>query len=400
MNIWSDKKILLGVTGSIAAYKSILLLRQLQELGAEVRVVMTPAAVKMIGTGTFAALTRSPVLVQDPDSEDYFTHIDWARWADIFLIAPATANTINTLAAGLTPNSLSLLWLAFTGIKAIIPAMNPTMYSNPVTTESIERLERYGVYLMPPDEGLMACGETGQGRFPSEVRMIDFLEGLLLPPVSRGKVTLCAGRTLEAIDPVRYISNRSSGQTALSLAKALRAEGFSVEVISGPCEVSWEDYFSWLSVREVQSAEQMFEAAQESFAQSDVLIMNAAVADYRPSEIATEKIKDSRSQFEIQLRANPDILKTLSQQKRRSQKTVGFALETDCDLQKVIDKRAAKECDLLVFNRPVQKDGQFDSAVMESAILTSQGFSHPLQIRARSELVRAIVDSLLQEMKG
>jgi phosphopantothenoylcysteine decarboxylase/phosphopantothenate--cysteine ligase len=388
MKILANKKILLGVSASIAAYKSILLLRELQELGAEVRVVMTPSAEEMIGSATFVALTRCEVLVKEQSTQDYFTHIDWARWADLFILGPATANSINTIATGLTPNALSLLWLAFDRAKMVIPAMNPTMLSNSNTQESLSKLKRHGVQVVDPEVGLMACGEVGEGRYPDVSVITESIESLLLPKTEKASVLLTAGRTEESIDPVRYISNRSSGSMALAIAKKYRSQGHPVTVISGPCDVKWP---SWVEVHEVKSSMQMYQKVDELSASHEVFISNAAVADFRPKTVSDEKIKGSRDQLIIELVPNPDILKTVSQNLNSNQISIGFALETTDPLNMAQQKLESKGCDLLVLNLPVDNAGAFSSASMEVAIFDKKQKETPsLKILNRTEVADAL----------
>jgi phosphopantothenoylcysteine decarboxylase / phosphopantothenate---cysteine ligase len=218
-------KVLIGVCGGIAAYKSIFLLRLLQEQGAEVRVTMTPSAVKMIGTSTFEALCRFPVATESGNSTRYFEHIDLARWADIFVVCPATANTISALTQGSTPHLLSLIWLAHAGKKLLIPSMNPIMLSSEAVQSNLNILNQRKVRIMNASEGKMACGETGVGRLPEPEDIVSEICDTFWPNPDKAPILICGGRTEESIDPIRYIGNRSTGATAIALAYEFRKQG-------------------------------------------------------------------------------------------------------------------------------------------------------------------------------
>lgn len=366
--MFEGRKILLGITGGIAAYKSCLLVRELQKRGAEVRVVMTESATKMVGPATFQALTRHPVastMFKETD-QDYFKHIDTVRWADLFVIAPCTANTIGNLAHGLTPDYLGLMFIASNTPKIIVPSMNVSMWENAIVQSNLQKLRDFGVNVMQPAVGYLACGEVGAGRYPEESEIVDYIEECLFPAPSKPPVLISMGRTEEPLDPVRYLTNRSSGKTGLALARYFREKGHPVTVVSGPCEV---DFPHWLSLKKVRTVREMEAALLEEFPRCGVLVMAASVADFRPATVSDSKIKDTRSLLTLELEPNPDLLKHFSQVKTPQQVVVGFALESDSPEQHALDKLRRKGCDLLVLNTPLKSNSGIGFDEVEFTVL-------------------------------
>lgn len=384
--MFEGRKILLGVTGGIAAYKSCLLVRELQKRGAEVRVVMTHAATQMVGKATFEALSRHPVptTMFSSQDQDYFRHIDTVRWADLMIVAPCTANTIGNLAAGLTPDYLGLMFLAAKIPKILVPSMNVTMWENPVVQSNLNRLREFGVQVLEPSAGYLACGEVGPGRYPEECEIVDFIENALFPAPTKPLVLISMGRTEEPLDPVRYLTNRSSGKTGLSLAEYFRKKGHPVEIVSGPCEV---DFPRWLPVQKVRTVREMDEALQKSFARCGVLIMAASIADFRPKLVSDSKIKETRNLLNLELEPNPDLLKHFSQVKTKDQVVVGFALESDNAEQNGLDKLRRKGCDLLVLNTPLKTNSGIGFDQVEYTVLSaSLNQCPPLQMGSKAQL--------------
>ena len=414
MNL-AGKKILLGVSGGIAAYKSCELLRLLQKKGAEVRVCMTEAATQFVAPLTFASLSKCPVYLKNGAIEARpFQHIDFPRWADLYLVVPATANVIGKFACGIADDPVSLCFMSCTGPRFIAPAMNVAMYNSPAVKRNLEVLRSFeNTTVLESPAGELACGEVGQGRLMEPAEIVAFLEtkdyeGECLPlaPVSSGiaikkvgepvepsatpssgghprnapvppavpvatdvlpaqdptlpgygkKVLITAGRTEEAIDPVRYISNRSSGKTAVAIAATFLANGFDVSVVAGPMEA---EFPGAVHVTKIRSACDMHKAVLEQMKNADVLIHCAAVADYRPKVAATEKIKDSRSQLILELEPNPNILRDSVAQKRFDQVIVGFALETDHFKEHAAEKLKKSGADALLLNAPVAANSGF-----------------------------------------
>ena len=397
MNL-AGKKILLGVSGGIAAYKSCELLRLLQKKGAEVRVCMTEAATQFVAPLTFASLSKCPVYLKNGAVEARpFQHIDFPRWADLYLVVPATANVIGKFACGIADDPVSLCFMSCTCPRVIAPAMNVAMYNSPAVKRNLAVLREFeDTVVLESPAGELACGEVGQGRLMEPAEIVAYLEGASLPlasaacassatPSPRGstpktpdasvlktpepppsqdptlpgygnKVLITAGRTEEAIDPVRYISNRSSGKTAVAIAATFLANGFDVSVVAGPMEA---EFPGGVHVTKIRSACDMHKAVLEQMKNANVLVHCAAVADYRPKVAATEKIKDSRSQLILELEPNPNILRDSVAQKRVDQVIVGFALETDHFKEHAAEKLKKSGADALLLNAPVAANSGF-----------------------------------------
>ena len=397
--ILSEKKILLGVSGSIAAYKACELLRLLQKEGAEVRVAMSPSATKFVTPLSFASLSKCPVYVQDavPEARP-FQHIDFPRWADLYLVAPASADVIGKFANGIADEPVSLCFMSSTCEKWIFPAMNSAMYLSPAVTRNLQTLRSFpGTHVPEPSEGELACGEKGPGRFMEPAEIVRMLKGFQgsSPKVQGKSVLITAGRTEEAIDPVRYISNRSSGKTAVSLAEAFLDAGFEVLFLHGPMDVKPPAGALEVSV---SSAREMYDAVMQRMSGFDVLVHCAAVADYRPKTASATKIKDSRSQLVLELEPNPNILRDSVKSRKAGQVVVGFALETDDVQNHGREKFEKSGADLLVLNTPVLPEAGFGKDTVPFAIL-EKGVPVPeLACRAKSELAREVVHRVLQKL--
>ncbi len=342
------KKILVGVSGSIASYKACEIVRHFQKKGADVRVCMTPSAKEFVGELTFRALTDYQVLSDWKDGETGLEHIYWGRWADVFVIAPASANTISKLRIGMTDNFLTSVALAFDKKIVIAPAMNTKMYENPATRENLEILKDRGFIVVEPCEGELACGEEGTGKL-AEVEDIEIavLYALLPKPLKNKKVLITAGGTREFFDPIRYISNASSGQMGYSLAKIAYALGGDVILISAPTCLK-KPY--GVKKIDVVSAEDMYKKVKGLYKNSDVIIMNAAVADFKPKDFSSEKLKKSKEKPVVKLEPNPDILKFLGKNKKENQILIGFAAESQNLVENAKDKLKRKNLDVIVAN--------------------------------------------------
>lgn len=355
-----NTKILLGVCGGIAAYKSAELTRLLRKQGHEVRVVMTQSAMQFISPLTFQALSGNPVTSKllDVDEENAMGHINLARWADIIVIAPATTNMIAKLSHGLADDLLSTLYLAANCPVYMAPAMNPTMWNKAVTQENIQRIKNDGVYIIGPDSGDHACGETGFGRMsePGTINTelikntnTDFLQGM--------KVLISAGPTREPLDPVRYITNRSSGKMGYALAEAAFNAGAMVTLVSGPVTLTAAQDLELINV---ETAEQMYHAVISRASKHDIYIGAAAVADYSPAVIKQQKIKKQADDSNIQLHKNRDILTEVAILHDRPSFVVGFAAETD-NLEKFAkDKLKKKNLDMIAANWVSKEQGGFE----------------------------------------
>ncbi|MBR2212623.1 MAG: bifunctional phosphopantothenoylcysteine decarboxylase/phosphopantothenate synthase [Fibrobacter sp.] len=434
----NGKKILLGITGGIAAYKSCELLRLLQKKGAQVRVAMTEEATRFVAPLTFASLSKCPVYLKDGAVEARpFQHIDFPRWADLYLVVPCTANAIGKFAYGLADDPVSLCFMSCTCPRLLAPAMNVAMYNSPAVQRNLETLRSFeNTYVLESPAGELACGEVGSGRLLEPADIVSFIEGGSLPlasasapatPSPRGaapktpaaplasealpeqdpslpghgrRVLITAGRTEEAIDPVRYISNRSSGKTAVALASVFLANGYSVEVVAGPMEA---EFPGGATVHRVRSACDMHQAVMERLSQVQALVHCAAVADYRPKVAAAEKIKDSRSQLVLELVPNPNILRDSVAAKMPGQVVVGFALETDHFEKHALEKLEKSGADALLLNAPVAKDSGFGFDCVNYTLVTPNSQVPELRMGSKVELSEAIVDFVnrkLEESRG
>lgn len=365
----SNKKILLGVSGGIAAYKSAVLARRLIDEGASVRVVMTQGAQAFMQPLTFQALTGNPVHLDllDPAAEAAMGHIELARWADAILIAPASANTLARLAHGMADDLLSTLCLATDAPLYIAPAMNRLMWSNPATKDNCRTLANRGVIFLGPAEGAQACGETGEGRMlePEDIRdqMIAAMQKNSSPSIASGplsgkQILITAGPTREAIDPVRYISNHSSGKMGFALAEAARLAGAEVTLVAGPVSLQADPGITRI---DVVSADDMLKAVMSHVKFADVFISVAAVSDYRLTQVMDQKIKKQSEQMTLSLVRNPDILKSVAELANRPF-VVGFAAETENMEAHARGKLEKKSLDMIAANNVGQADNPVFSA--------------------------------------
>lgn len=345
-----DRRVLLGVTGGIAAYKAAELARLLVGAGAEVQVVMTAAASEFVGPLTFQALTGRPVRSElfDPAGEAAMGHIELARWADLILVAPASANTLARLANGLADDLLSTLCLASTAPLAVAPAMNQQMWRHPATAENVARLVARGVRIWGPESGEQACGDLGPGRLREPAALLADVQHLLLGGRLAGtRALVTAGPTREPLDPVRFLGNRSSGKMGHAVAAALVAEGAEVTLVSGPVAL---DAPPGVTRVMVETADEMREAVMARIAHCDLFVATAAVADYRPEQAVEQKIKKHAGSLSLTLVKNPDILAEVAAL-ARPPFTVGFAAETEKLAEHAQSKRRAKGVDMIAANR-------------------------------------------------
>ena len=377
MNRLTNKRILLGVTGGIAAYKSADLVRRLQDDGADVRVVMTGSAQEFITPLTLQALSNHPVHLDllDTETESVMGHIELARWADVVLIAPATADFMARLTGGHGDDLLTTICLAAECGVMVAPAMNQAMWAKQSTQQNTLLLKQRGIALLEPDVGLQACGETGAGRLMDVADIVTAVASLFKSTSLAGRhVVVTAGPTQEAIDPVRFISNHSSGKQGYALALAAIEAGARVTLISGPTNVAAPDRATVVNVR---SADEMLEAVMSSVSDADIFIGVAAVADFRPASVETQKIKKSGgSVMTLSLVQNPDILKTVANLKSRPF-TVGFAAETENLMEYARTKLTAKNLDMIIANNVADTSIGFNSDHNETTVIirtiTEQG---------------------------
>lgn len=360
MRSLSQKRIILGITGGIAAYKSAEIARRLQDQGAEVRVIMTESAQEFIRPLTLQALTGKPVHTDllDTEAEAAMGHIELARWADALLVAPATANFIAALSQGIANDLLTTVCLAATGKMVVAPAMNQAMWSQPASQENIARLKQRGITIFEPDNGIQACGDIGPGRLQQPDAIVDQFSRIFESNALSGKkAVITAGPTREAIDPVRYISNHSSGKMGYALASAMVDAGASVTLISGPVSIESPERCKLVSVN---SAQDMLEAASSAVETADIFISAAAVADYYVAEIAPQKIKKKSDKMSLNLLKTPDIVAILSENNPKLF-VVGFAAETDQVESHAREKLIGKKLDAVIANDVSRSDIGFNS---------------------------------------
>ena len=394
MSQLENKKILLGVCGGISAYKSAVLLRALQQAGAEVRVVMTSSAQAFVTPLTFQALCGHPVYTEllDPEQEAAMDHISLARWADMILVAPATANFIARVANGHASDLLSTLCLVATIPIVLAPAMNQAMWANPATQRNIDTVVSYGYHVWGPDEGDQACGETGPGRMLEPETLLTRVCDFFMPGPLRGvSVLMTAGGTQEPIDPVRFVGNRSSGKMGYALAEAMRDLGAEVTLVSGPVSLNPP---SGIDIYTVQTANEMRDAVMARVEECSIFIAVAAVADYRPASVAAEKIKKHSDSLKLELVRNPDILAEVAAL-ADAPFTVGFAAETEQVEAFAEEKRRSKGVDLIAANQVGLSVGGFESD-RNSLTLLWDGGRESLAMMEKSHLARQLSERILK----
>jgi phosphopantothenoylcysteine decarboxylase/phosphopantothenate--cysteine ligase len=393
----SGNRILLGVTGGIAAYKSADLVRRLREEGAEVRVVMTRAATAFVTPLTFQAVSGNPVHTEllDEAAESGMGHIELARWADQLLIAPATADFMARLAHGLADDLLSTLCLATSAPITLAPAMNQQMWANPATQENCAVLTRRGIGLIGPASGSQACGETGPGRMVEPADLVSLLREKASKPLSGRHVVVTAGPTYEDIDPVRYIGNRSSGKMGFAVAEAAAAAGARVSLVAGPVKLQTP---AGVSRTDVRGAIEMRDVALRLAADADAFIGVAAVADYTPARPVTQKIKKGLPKQKLELVATPDIIAEVAALKDRPF-TVGFAAETEKLKAHAREKLSRKRLDMIAANRVGRSGSGFDSENNEILILSPAGEKR-LGEGSKRYLARMLVEEIAAQLKG
>jgi phosphopantothenoylcysteine decarboxylase/phosphopantothenate--cysteine ligase len=384
------RNILLGITGSIAAYKSADIARRLIDEGAEVHVVMTEAAARFITPYTLEALTGHRVcsdLFQDP-----YSHINLSKKADLFLLAPVTANTINKLSCGIADNLLSNLWLTFEGPVVMAPAMNERMYRHAIVQNNIKLLQKSGVKFVGPVSGSLACGDEGVGKMAEVSSIVEAAIAVLSPKDLKGySVLVTAGPTREAIDPVRYISNRSSGKMGYALAQAANRRGAQVRLISGPSSETPPESVALVSV---ETAAEMEKAVMQFVSGADVLIMSAAVSDFMPSQ--KSKVKHDKSNFKsLKLKRTNDILWKVGQQ-RRTCFLAGFAAETGSTLERTRKKIKEKNLDLIVLNNVSEEGAGFEVDTNIVTIIDKKGNSTDYPIMKKIDVANVILDKIVE----
>jgi phosphopantothenoylcysteine decarboxylase/phosphopantothenate--cysteine ligase len=396
----AGKKILIGVSGSIAAYKSAHLVRLLIKAGAEVRVIMTPAATSFITPLTLETLSKQAVLTDLANQSTWSNHVMLGRWADIFLIAPASVNTIGRMSQGLCDNLLLAVYLSATCPVWVAPAMDEDMWQHPSLQRNLESLRSFGNEIIPVESGELASGLVGAGRMAEPETLIDRLHHYFLQKAAKPqgaltgkKVFVTAGPTREAIDPVRFISNHSSGKMGIALAEALAEQGAEVDLILGPTKLQTQH--PHITVVPVETAAQMYEACAIRAPHSDIWVMAAAVADYRPKEVASQKVKKKDSELAIALERTTDIAGTLGATKRPDQLHIGFSLETHDEIHFAQEKLQKKNMDLIVLNSLQDPGAGFHHDTNKVTLLRKDGQQKSLPLEQKTWVAQQIVEEII-----
>lgn len=398
MSALAGKHIVLGICGGIAAYKSVSLLRLLVKAGAEVQVVITPAGKEFITPVTLSALSQKPVVSEffTANTGEWHSHVDLGIWADCMVIAPATASTIGKMAHGIADNMLVTTYLSAKSQVFVAPAMDLDMMAHPSTTANIGLLRSYGNIIIEPDSGELASGLVGKGRMEEPEKIAAVLEDFFSSrkDLSGKKVLITAGPTHEKIDPVRFIGNCSSGKMGYALAEECAARGAEVTLVSGPVAIRTSN--PSIRVIDVESARDMLASCEEAFPSADIAVMCAAVADYAPAEVADRKIKREHSEVPvIHLVKNPDIAATLGSRKRPGQILVGFALETDHELDNAAKKLRRKNLDMIVLNSLRDKGAGFGTDTNKVSIIRRDGSREDFGLKSKREVAADIVSSVI-----
>jgi len=399
----AGKKILLGVSGSIAAYKAVVLLRSLQKAGAAVRVIMTRGAADFIAPLTFEAISHHPVSIENSTNQSWNNHIELSLWADLFVIAPASANLIARMAAGMADDMVTACYLASRAPVCLAPSMDVDMWHHPATKHNIELLRSRSVQIIPVGYGALASGLTGEGRMAEPEEILEFI-GRLQSPVAQTlagkKAMVTAGPTKEAIDPVRYISNASTGKMGIAIADALASRGALVQLILGP--VALKSAHPMVHIHPVTTAEEMYQAALQYHELSEISVFCAAVADFRPAEVAREKIKKAGSGLSLKLVKNPDIAFELGRKKKAHQVHIGFALESGAGEAQAREKLEAKNFDLIVLNSLQDTGAGFGTDTNKTTFFLKGNKSRKFGLKSKEAVAGDIVDaieSLLKKLK-
>lgn len=390
------KNVVLAVTGSIAAYKIANLASMLKKLHADVTVLMTQNAVNFINPITFETLTGNKCLIDTFDRNFEFNveHVSLAKRADVVLVAPASANVIGKLANGIADDMLTTTVMACSCKKIIAPAMNTHMYENPIVQDNIKKLQHYGMEVITPDTGYLACGDVGAGKMPSEQILLEYIlkEVQCEKDLIGKKVLVTAGPTREKLDPVRFITNHSTGKMGYAIAKHCMRRGADVTLVTGKTDLEKPLF---VDVVEIESAQDMYEAVKERYAKQDIIIKSAAVADYRPAEVAAEKVKKKDGDMSIALERTEDILQFLGDNRREGQFLCGFSMETENMLENSRAKLEKKHVDMIVANNLKQKGAGFGTDTNVVTLITKEDCKE-LPIMSKEDVAKHIIDTILE----
>ncbi|MCK5137698.1 MAG: bifunctional phosphopantothenoylcysteine decarboxylase/phosphopantothenate--cysteine ligase CoaBC [Bacteroidales bacterium] len=400
----TGKRIILGVTGSIAAYKAVYLLRLLIKEGADVQVIMTPFAREFVGPVTFSTLSGKPVRSEFFRSEggDWNSHVDMGVSSDLMIIAPVTAATLGKMANGVADNLLITTYLSARCPVVVAPAMDMDMYQHPSTQRNLEVLTGYGNHVIEPVQGELASGLEGRGRMEEPEEIIRFIRLLDRQPSKKKllnkQVLITAGPTHESIDPVRYIGNHSSGKMGYAIAEAFAVEGASVYLVSGPVDVKIR--VQGVEIIDVTSAAEMHEACKELIDSVDIAVFNAAVADFTPVDVSLQKVKRGGEEWNIRLKPTRDIAAEMGKLKQTGQFFVGFALETDNELEHARSKLAKKNLDLIVLNSLQQKGAGFGTDTNRVTMIDSSGNTNEYGLKPKSQVAADLVDRVVKMIEN
>ncbi len=399
MNL-KGKCIVLAVTGGIAAYKIAGLASTLKKTGADVVVMMTENATQFISPVTFETLTGNKCLIDTFDRNFQYSveHVAIAKRADVVLVAPATANVIAKAAHGIADDMLTTTLLACPCHKIVAPAMNTNMYRNPIVQDNLKTLAQYGFEVIPPDCGYLACGDIGDGKMPSEEVLLSYIEKAIAceKTLAGKKVLITAGPTCERIDPVRYITNRSTGKMGYALAKMAMLRGAEVTLVTGKTALTPPPF---VTVVQVESAAEMYDAVMQAQEQQDIFVMSAAVADYRPASVSEEKIKKSDGEMQIPLTRTQDILGTLGECRKAGQFLCGFSMETENMLENSQKKLLKKKADMICANSLRQEGAGFGTDTNIITLITAGG-AEELPLLSKEEAADRILAKILERMEG
>ncbi len=392
----SNKKILLGITGSIAAYKSITLVRLLVKAGAEVKVVMTPAAKSFASPLVLSTLSKHKVFVELFEEETWSNHVELGRWADIMLIAPVSCNTLSKMATGACDNLLLAVYLSATCPVIFAPAMDEDMWHHPATKQNIKTVQSYGNKLINVSNGELASGLFGEGRMAEPEEIVAYINHFFtqIQRLAGKKILVTAGPTYEPIDPVRFIANHSSGKMGYALAEELQQQGANVTLVSGPVYIKPPQGVTVISVK---TAADMYDACLSNFDDTDIAILSAAVADYTPANPASEKIKKHSGELMISLTKTKDILQTLGEQKKENQVLVGFALETHNEKAFAKQKLQTKNADFIVLNSMRDEQATFGFDTNKVTVFNRSGNEFESPLASKKEIAKFIIDVICKE---
>jgi len=401
MSVLSGKNIILGVTAGIAAYKSAFLTRLLIKKGANVQVVMTPSSKEFVTPLTLSTLSKNEVYssftTEDDDNAQWNNHVDIAQWGDLFIIAPATANTMSKMVSGTCDNLLLAVYLSAKCPVYFAPAMDLDMYKHPSTKDTFKKLNDFGNFQIPAEVGELASGLSGMGRMAEPQNIVSFVEKNILDqlPLKNKCILITAGPTYESIDPVRFIGNHSSGKMGYALAEAAASLGAQVKLISGPVSIKTNN--EAIQVIDVSTAEEMYKASHKFFNDCDIAILSAAVADFTPKTVASQKIKKGKDCLTLELTKTKDILTSLSKIKKR-QFLVGFALETQNELENAKTKLKKKNLDLIVLNSLNDQGAGFKINTNKITLISKDNKIIPYEVKSKKEVAFDILKYIIREI--